>query len=112
MKPVLFVGNQNYSSWSLRPWLVLTWAGIEFETRVIPLGGPGYTQRQMPSVLAVSPGGTVPVPRLWPEDPTARFLEPTESPPLGRKECRNCRAVSFDAVPRCPSCDEPGWRNE
>lgn len=96
MRPVLFVGNQNYSSWSMRPWLVLTWAGISFETRVIRLGGPGYTLRTMPSVLAVNPGGTVPalqlgaadtigdslaiaewaaeqVPSLWPAEATARM---------------------------------------
>ena len=94
MGNVLYVGNQNYSSWSLRPWLVLTWGGISFETRVIQLGGEGYTKRQMPSVLAVSPTGTVPVlhtdgqvlpdslaiaewaaervPALWPADPVAR----------------------------------------
>src|SRR5215471_15701960 len=28
VRPILYVGNQNYSSWSLRPWLVLTWGGI------------------------------------------------------------------------------------
>src|SRR5687767_11006744 len=60
MKPVLYVGNRNYSSWSLRPWLVLSWAGIDFETRVLPLGGQGYASRQMPSVLAVHAAGTVP----------------------------------------------------
>lgn len=96
MKPVLYVGNRNYSSWSLRPWLALTWGNIDFETRVIPLGGDGYTKRQMPTVLAVSPSGTVPVlivgddavadslaicewaaeqaPSLWPADPTTRML--------------------------------------
>lgn len=96
MKPILFVGNQNYSSWSMRPWLVLTWAGIPFETRVIPLGGPGYSTREMPTVLAVNPSGTVPAlhlgddgtigdslaisewaaekaPALWPADATARM---------------------------------------
>lgn len=94
MKPVLYVGNRNYSSWSMRPWLVLSWAGLEFETRVLQLGGAGYSTRQMPSVLSVSPPGTVPalhlgnevipdslaisewvaeqVPRLWPADPVAR----------------------------------------
>jgi glutathione S-transferase len=93
---VLYVGNQNYSSWSLRPWLALTWGGIDFELRVVPLGGDGYMQRQMKEVLAVSPSGTVPalhvggdvvtdslaisewaaekVPALWPADPTARAL--------------------------------------
>jgi glutathione S-transferase len=94
MKPVLYVGNQNYSSWSMRPWLVLSWGEIDFETRVLPLGGAGYGARQMPSVLAVSPTGTVPalhldgdvisdslaisewaaerVPALWPRDERAR----------------------------------------
>ena len=61
MRPVLFVGNRNYSSWSLRPWLVLRWAGIDFETKVVRLGGLGYLKRQVPEVLAVSPMGTVPV---------------------------------------------------
>jgi glutathione S-transferase len=94
MKPVLYVGNRNYSSWSLRPWLVLSWGGLDFETRVVQLGGPGYPERRMPSVLAVSPAGTVPAlhlgddvigdslaisewaaeqaPALWPEDAIAR----------------------------------------
>lgn len=94
MKPILYVGNRNYSSWSLRPWLVLSWAGIEFETRVLSLGGPGYLQRRVPSVLAINPAGTVPAlhvgddviadslaisewvaeqkPALWPSDPAAR----------------------------------------
>jgi glutathione S-transferase len=94
MKPTLHVGNRNYSSWSLRPWLVLTWGNIDFDTQVIQLGGPGYTLRQIPEVLAVSPAGTVPamrigdevvadslaisewaaeqVPSLWPADSIAR----------------------------------------
>jgi glutathione S-transferase len=94
VKPILYVGNRNDSSWSLRPWLVLTWAKIDFETRGIQLGGPGYQKRQIPQVLAVSPSGTVPalhlgtdvitdslaisewaaeqVPSLWPRDAMAR----------------------------------------
>lgn len=94
MSNVLYVGNRNYSSWSLRPWLVLTWGKIAFETRVLALGGEGYREKRMPSVLAVSPQGTVPVlhtdgeilgdslaiaewayeraPALWPSDPVAR----------------------------------------
>jgi len=60
-KAVLFVGNKNYSSWSLRPWLALTWAAIDFEERVIPLGGEGYGQRRIAEVLEVSLSGCVPV---------------------------------------------------
>ncbi len=96
MKPVLYVGNQNYSSWSMRPWLVLTWAKIDFETKVLALGGDGYGERRMPSVLSVSPSGVVPalhvgdvvigdslaisewaaeeVPSLWPIDRVGRAL--------------------------------------
>ena len=27
----LYIGNKNYSSWSMRPWVLLTQAGIAFE---------------------------------------------------------------------------------
>ena len=31
----LYVGNKNYSSWSMRPWVLLTQAGIAFEEVVV-----------------------------------------------------------------------------
>jgi glutathione S-transferase len=62
--PVLFIGNKNYSSWSMRPWLALTWGGIAFEERVIPLGGPHYGKSVNPDILAVSPSGRVPALQL------------------------------------------------
>ena len=33
----LVIGNRNYSSWSLRPWLALKQAGLPFEEIQIPL---------------------------------------------------------------------------
>ena len=60
MTPALYIGNKNYSSWSMRPWLVLRWAGIAFDEQVIPLGGPGYGKSRIPEVRAVSPSGRVP----------------------------------------------------
>jgi hypothetical protein len=42
MRPTPSIGNRNDSSWSMRPWPVLTWGGIEFDTEVVPLGGDGY----------------------------------------------------------------------
>jgi glutathione S-transferase len=57
----LYVGNRNYSSWSLRPWLALRWAGLAFDTVEIELGQPGYGTQSVADVLAVSPTGTVPV---------------------------------------------------
>jgi glutathione S-transferase len=60
MTHVLFIGNKNYSSWSLRPWLVLRWGGIPFEERILRLDRPGYGRQEIAEVKAVSPNGTVP----------------------------------------------------
>lgn len=60
MSTVLFVGNKNYSSWSLRAWLCLKWAGIPFEEHLIRLDQPGYGEAKIAEVLSVSPNGRVP----------------------------------------------------
>lgn len=52
----LIIGNKNYSSWSLRPWLVLRQAGIPFEEVRIPLYGP----ESAILLTAWSPSGKVP----------------------------------------------------
>lgn len=57
---VLYIGYKNYSSWSLRPWLVLRWGGIPFEERIVRLDQPGYGRQEIAEVKAVSPNGTVP----------------------------------------------------
>jgi glutathione S-transferase len=53
----LIIGNKNYSSWSLRPWIAMKVAGIAFDEEVIPLYEPGSRER----VLKYSPAGKVPV---------------------------------------------------
>lgn len=53
----LIIGNKNYSSWSLRPWLVMKYAGLEFEEIRIPLDRPETRDR----LLHYSPTGRVPV---------------------------------------------------
>jgi glutathione S-transferase len=53
----LIIGNRNYSSWSVRPWLVLTHFGIPFEEELAPLSGPGWRQ----NLRLKSPTGRVPV---------------------------------------------------
>ncbi|MEL7448604.1 MAG: glutathione S-transferase family protein [Pseudomonadota bacterium] len=94
MTNTLYIGPKNYSSWSLRPWLVLRWAGLEFAEHFIPLDQPGYGTGEIVEVKQVSPSGTVPalhvndlviwdslaiaewaaeqVPSLWPQDPAVR----------------------------------------
>ncbi len=86
----LVVGNKNYSSWSLRPWLAMKVTGIPFEEIRVPLYGPESKAK----LLAFSPAGKVPClmdgnlpvwdslsileylaerhPGLWPGDPAAR----------------------------------------
>lgn len=56
-KLTLVVGNQNYSSWSLRPWLAMRMAGLEFDLIVIPLDLPETKSR----ILEHSPAGRVPI---------------------------------------------------
>ncbi len=56
----LYVGNHNYSSWSLRPWLCLRWAGIPFEEQLVSLAQPGYGEGRIAEILAISPNGKVP----------------------------------------------------
>lgn len=53
----LLVGNKNYSSWSLRPWLLLKQLGIPFDEEALSFNDPGFKAR----VRAVSPTGQVPV---------------------------------------------------
>jgi glutathione S-transferase len=90
MAYTLFIGNKNYSSWSLRPWLVLRQGGIPFREELVSLqDDPGKAAR-----LGRLPAGRVPVladgevlvwdslaiseylaerhPGLWPADPVAR----------------------------------------
>ena len=41
----LIIGNKNYSSWSLRPWLGMKVAEIAFEEMLIPLDAPDFKAR-------------------------------------------------------------------
>lgn len=92
--PVLYIGNKNYSSWSLRPWLAARQIGFSFDEVIIPLDQPGTRTE----ILRYSPTGRVPclvlgdqiiwdslaicetlaelrpAAKLWPEDPVARAL--------------------------------------
>ncbi len=55
--PVLVMGNKNYSSWSLRPWLALRKAGVHIEEKVLPLGTDEYARE----ISQWSPTQRVPV---------------------------------------------------
>ena len=55
--PTLVIANKCYSSWSLRPWLLMKQLGIPFDEIVIPLDLPDTKAK----VLAHSPAGKVPI---------------------------------------------------
>jgi len=53
----LIIGNKNYSSWSLRPWIAMKTAGIAFEETVISLEASDFKAH----IIALSGAGKVPV---------------------------------------------------
>ena len=53
----LVIGNKNYSSWSLRAWLLMKHSGIPFEEVRIPL----YVAGSKESLRKYAPSGKVPV---------------------------------------------------
>jgi glutathione S-transferase len=66
MALTLVIGNKNYSSWSMRPWLALAQHKIPFEEVLIPLHQPDNEAK----IKNYSPAGKVPVlldgeARLW-----------------------------------------------
>ena len=89
---ILYIGNKRFSSWSLRPWLVLKHFGVSFEERMIPLDHINTAR----DIARISPSGRVPClhddgivvweslaimehladlfpeKNLWPKDPAAR----------------------------------------
>jgi len=54
---ILHIANKNYSSWSLRPWVMLHMAGVAFEERLHPFN-PGGSNRER--FQEFSPTGLVP----------------------------------------------------
>ena len=87
---LLVIGNKNYSSWSLRPWIALKLLGVPFDEKRIALKRP----ETKAEILRYSPAGQVPIlidgdtvvwdslaileylaerhPQLWPKDRAQR----------------------------------------
>ena len=86
----LYIGNKNYSSWSLRPWVLMRELHIPFEEHLMPFGQADIWK----SYRRIAPAGKVPClldgdlavndslaiteylaerhPGVWPSDPRAR----------------------------------------
>lgn len=54
---LLVIGNKNYSSWSLRPWLAMKVLGLAFEEQRVAL----YTAQAKAELLRHSPAGKAPI---------------------------------------------------
>jgi glutathione S-transferase len=57
----LYIGNKNYSSWSMRPWVLLTQPGIAFEEVMVRFDSFAAGSAFRQSVDAITPTGKVPV---------------------------------------------------
>ena len=89
------IGNKNYSSWSMRGWLMARIAGIEFDEIVVPLDRP-ETQA---AIRKHSPSGRVPVllhrglavwdSRKDPQLNVERILKAIKESPATQKDIKN-----------------------
>jgi len=92
----LFIGNKNYSSWSMRPWVLMRQTGVAFQEVMLRFDGFDSGSTFKTSLKEISPVGKVPVltdegfavwdtlaiaeylaeqfpeKNLWPSDPQAR----------------------------------------
>jgi glutathione S-transferase len=56
----LYIGNKNYSSWSMRPWVLLTQAGIPFEEVMVRFDSFEADSQFKKTMSTISPTGKVP----------------------------------------------------
>jgi len=89
----LVIGNKNYSPWSLRPWLFMKHAGLEFREILIPLD----TQEFREQIDRYGPSGRVPVLRhgklcVWDSLAICEYV--AELSGQGWPQAREVRAVA------------------
>jgi len=123
----LYIGNRNYSSWSLRGWLVTKLSGAPFREVMVPLGAEGPPN---PEYRKFSPSARVPClhdgdvvvwdslaiaeylaerhPGMWPLDPVARAYARSACAEMHsgfahlRNEMTMCVKESVDVRPWSP----------
>ena len=57
----LYIANKNYSSWSMRPWVMLKQAGIDFEEVMVRFDGFDAQSKFKQTLKGINPVGKVPV---------------------------------------------------
>ncbi len=112
MGRLLHIANKNYSSWSLRPWVLMTALGVPFEERMHPFGTEDFTTFSPTALvpclvdgphtvwdsLAIAEHLFEDVPEVWPASREARTwarcaaAEMHSGFPALREQCSmNCR---------------------
>ena len=97
-KGVLTISSRNYSSWSLRGWMICTGAGIDFAVKTLPAGDPSARAE----LLHLSPSFLVPKLEydgieVWDVLAIAEFLNEIKPKsnllPTDRATRAHCRAI-------------------
>jgi glutathione S-transferase len=97
-KAVLTISSKNYSSWSLRGWLLCKMAGLEFSEAVVPVDDPANRAE----LLLLSPSILVPClthqgVRVWDTLAIAEYLNEINPAagllPAARGDRAHCRSI-------------------
>lgn len=77
-RTTLYIGNKNYSSWSMRAWLCAKQVGLNFEEILIALRAPQTKEE----ILKISPSGKIPCLvhndlKIWDSLAIALYLDET-----------------------------------
>jgi glutathione S-transferase len=131
----LVIGDKAWSSWSMRPWLVLKHVGVDFTERAVPLRQGSVTEA---AISRYSQSGLVPAlvvddtltiwdslaiceylaerftdARLWPEAPEARALARAASAEMhaGFSSLRGECPMDLKAEPRVAELSEATHKN-
>jgi glutathione S-transferase len=128
----LVIGNKNYSSWSLRPWLALKMAGVPFEEVQVLLYQPNsralltsHSATGKVPVLKIADAGKIttvwdslaicetiaerhPEAQLWPSDPDARAVARSYAAEMHSSfpDVRQHLAMNFASTVPTPTLDE------
>ncbi len=136
----LYIGNKNYSSWSMRPWVLLTQAGIPFEEVMVRFDAFSADSVFKTTIARINPVGKVPAlvddgfpvwdtlaiaeylaerfpdKQLWPADPKARARARSVCAEMHsgftalRSHCPMNIEASLPEVGRIVWRDQPGVR--
>jgi glutathione S-transferase len=95
---LLVIGNKNYSSWSLRPWLLLRHFGLPFEERRLLLDTPEFARE----VAQLSPSRRVPVLHddglvIWDSLAICEYVSEALLDGRGSPQARDSRALARSA---------------